>query len=175
MKKNSSRKVCTQYNFRHVNKLAACCIVLMTSSVISAADKIDWSWSLDHAAIYDSSISIHSKDNQLTQHQFNCNLSDAVSQTLVEDPASTIDTVITSSNPKGLLVVTCNVGAHSETIVIINPNKSTQQVVFRKIGSYFVDWKLSNGQLHISFDRPINNKKADTSENLFFTEKIIWQ
>lgn len=174
MTKVTFRHIPTLLNLCHLNKWTVFCIAFITTSVLSANDKIDWSWTLERAAIYDSLISIQNKDNLVTQHAFDCNLIDAVSVTSVEEPAASIDIIVTSLHPKGLLVVTCNFGAHSERIIIIDPNIRTQQIVFRKTGSYFVDWKLDNGQLHISYDKPAKNKKNSSGELAFVTEKVIW-
>ncbi len=183
MKQNHSRKSSAQYKSQLINKLGVCCLALMTSSLISAANRTDWSWTLEHTAIGDSSISIQNKDNRIRHHQFGCNLSEAVkgkqitgydlSEDLVDEQAATISTVFTSGYPKGLLVVTCIIGAHSEKIVVIDPSKSGQQVIFRENGDYFVEWKLTSGELYISYDRKTFNKKEQAYGHTTLTKKII--
>ena len=58
-----------------------------------------------------------------------------------------------ASNPEGLLVVTCNVGAHSQHIAIVDPASKSHRTVFERSGSYFVKWEIEDGELWISYDQ----------------------
>ena len=131
--------------------------LLLAACVVNAnADhKADapWSWHVVSAGLDESRISIHRRDQLLGIYNLSCDLTDLSEGPRIENGAS-LNLVQTDSHPEGLLLITCNLGAHSQQVAIIDLNSKANQPVFTQTGSYFADWKLQDGELWIRYDRP---------------------
>jgi len=86
-------------------------------------------------------------------YDVDCDLSDAREGERSDDYAS-INLVKADSSPAGLLVISCNVGAHSQQIVVIDLAASARHAVFSATGSYTATWNLQDGELWIGYDEP---------------------
>ena len=137
-------------------------------------ERVKWKWQLEHAALYDSVLSITQDEKQISTHEVACDLSSAMSNDIDDEPAATIDIVVTKLKPDGILVVTCTVGAHSEQILIVDPFKDEKYNEFIKIGSYFVDWYVNDGQLWIRYDEPCEIKQNNECDVSFSTMEMSW-
>jgi len=51
-------------------------------------------------------------------------------------------------------VITCNVGAHSQQVNIIDLTKNPGHPIFSKTGSYVAGWEIQDGELWLSYDQP---------------------
>jgi len=132
---------------------------------------VDWAWQLEHSDLYDSLISINRADGSHTTHEFSCDLGDALGK-VSDEPAATVDRVITHSKPNGIFIVSCFVGAHSEQLVIIDPLSEKQAPAFKIVGSYFVDWSIDAGQVLIRYDVPCESDNV--CETPFITVEQQW-
>jgi len=114
-----------------------------------------WSWHVVSGGLDESRVAIYRQRELVGIFNFSCDLTDAGEDQLPETDAQ-LNLVQPASHPDGLLVITCNLGAHSQHIAIVDPAKKTNQPVFAKTGSYFVKWELEDGELWISYDHPCN-------------------
>ncbi|MEH6502825.1 MAG: hypothetical protein V7682_02865 [Cycloclasticus sp.] len=137
-------------------------------------ERVTWKWQLEHAALYDSVLSITQDKKQLSTHEVACDLSSAMSNDRYDESAATIDIVVTKLKPDGILVVTCTVGAHSEQVLIIDPSQDEKHYEFIKVGSYFVDWYVNDGQLWIRYDEPCKIKQNNECDVSFSTIEMSW-
>ncbi len=112
-----------------------------------------WSWHIVSGGLDESRVAIYSQAELVGIYDFSCDLTDAVNGEKRETDAG-LNLVQPLSHPQGLLVITCNVGAHSQHLAIVDPEKKTSQPVFARTGSYFVKFELEDGELWISYDRP---------------------
>lgn len=112
-----------------------------------------WSWHVVSGGLDESRVAIYRQAELVGIYNFSCDLTAVGSGELGENDAS-MTLVQPASHPQGLLVITCNLGAHSQHIAIVDPAKKTNQAVFAKSGSYFVKWEIEDGELWISYDHP---------------------
>jgi hypothetical protein len=103
--------------------------------------------------ISESRMSIYRRDLPFGIFNFSCDLTDAGEEKTNESNAS-INLVQLDSRPDGLLVVTCNVGAHSQQVNIIDLSSTSNLPAFSKTGSYIADWEIQDGELWIRYDQP---------------------
>jgi len=89
-------------------------------------------------------------------YDVDCDLSDAREGESSDDYAS-INLVKPDSSPAGLLVISCNVGAHSQQIAVIDLAASARHPVFSVTGSYSATWELQDGVLWIGYDEPCDS------------------
>lgn len=140
----------------------------------NSALAVDWAWQLESATIFESSIAIKQADGSIIRHKFQCDLTDALNEKT--ELSSTIETVTPISHPDGVLVVTCYRGANAEMLAIIDPLED--KVVYKKMGSYFVDWHLEDGKIIIDYDKPCENTKeklcSNDPDNQFVTVSQPW-
>ena len=108
------------------------------------------SWHVVSAGLDESRVAIYREKTLVGIFDFACDLT-ATSEP--GDNGSGLQLVYPASNPEGLLIVTCDVGAHSQHIAIIDPAKKSHKAVFSRTGSYFANWEIQVGELWISFDR----------------------
>lgn len=127
----------------------ACCVN------VGAGHKDDapWSWHIRSAGSDESRIAIYRGNQPLGIFDLSCDLTDVREGPQVENGAS-LKRVEIDSHPDGLLLITCNVGAHSQMISIIDLASKANDPVFSITGSYFAKWELQRGELWISYDRP---------------------
>ncbi len=149
-------------------------LALFLSLFSTSALAVDWAWQLESATIFESTIAIQHDDGNISRHQFQCDLTDALNEKT--ELSSTIETVVPISHPDGVLIVTCYKGARTEMIAIIDPLED--KVVYKKIGSYFVDWRLEDGKVIIDYDMPCEDTKNKTCsqdpDNEFVTVSQPW-
>jgi len=112
-----------------------------------------WSWHIVSGGLDESRVAIYRQTELVGIYDFSCDLTGAGSGEMGETDAS-LDLVQPASHPQGLLVITCNVGAHSQHIAIVDPAEKRHQPVFARTGSYFARWELEDGELWLSYDRP---------------------
>ena len=112
-----------------------------------------WSWHIVSGGSDESRISIYRRDTLIGIYDFTCDMTDATQGTQNEN-GPTINLVEPDASPAGLLITTCNVGAHSRQISVIDLTRKSKQPVFSRTGSYFADWELQDGELWISYDQP---------------------
>ena len=113
----------------------------------------DWSWHVISAGLDESRLSIYRRDQLFGIYDVSCDLTDAREGTAIDGSAS-IDLVKPKANPRGLLIVGCNVGAHSQQIEIIDLADRAKEPVFSITGSYAASWELQGGELWIGYDEP---------------------
>ena len=112
-----------------------------------------WSWHVVSAGADESRLSVYRASTLLGIYNISCDLTDAREGESVEDGAS-LNLVRPLSSPEGLLVITCNVGAHSQLITIIDLTRKSKQPVFSATGSYAATWEIQDGELWVGYDEP---------------------
>ena len=113
----------------------------------------DWSWHVLSGGISESRMSIYRRDQLFGIFNFSCDLTDAGDGDSSESNAS-LNLVQLDSMPDGLLLITCNVGAHSQQVNIIDLASTSNLPAFSKTGSYIADWEIQDGELWIRYDQP---------------------
>jgi hypothetical protein len=116
-----------------------------------------WSWHLVSAGADESRLSVYRGNTPLGIYDISCDLTDAREGESVEDSAkdrASLNLVRPVSNPQGLLVINCNVGAHSQLITIIDLTRKSKQPVFTATGSYSATWEIQGDELWIAYDEP---------------------
>lgn len=108
------------------------------------------SWHVMSAGLDESRVAIYREKTLVGIFDFACDLTVAEKP---EDDGNVLQLVYPASNPRGLLIVTCNVGAHSQYIAIVDPAKKSHKPAFSRTGSYFASWEIQDGELWISFDQ----------------------
>lgn len=112
-----------------------------------------WAWHVVAAGLDESRVALYRQQELIGIFNFSCDLTGAVDGETEENGVSML-LVKPDTHPEGLLVLKCNVGAHSQHLAIIDPALKAGQVVFTETGSYFADWELQDGELWISHDQP---------------------
>lgn len=131
-------------------------LLLLYCSIPASANHqpdADWSWHVVSAGGDESRLSIYRGEQLHGIYDVDCDLSDAREGERSDDYAS-INLVKPESSPAGLLVISCNVGAHSRQIAVIDLADSTRHRVFSVTGSYSASWELQDGELWIGYDEP---------------------
>jgi len=129
-------------------------LLVMAGGVLADHDTgATWSWHVVSGGLDESRVAIYNQREMIGIFDFSCDLT-AVGEGDMGETDASLNLVQPESNPGGLLVVTCNVGAHSQYIAIVDPTSKSNQPVFAETGSYFVKWELENGELWISYDHP---------------------
>ena len=113
----------------------------------------DWSWHVLSGGISESRVWIYRRDKPFAIFNFSCDLTDAVEGENSEGNAS-LNLVRPDARPDGLLVITCNAGAHSQQVNIIDLSSTSKLPAFSKTGSYIADWEIQDGELWIRYDQP---------------------
>jgi hypothetical protein len=134
-----------------------------------AGEAVDWSWRLESTEFMHSEIAITRADESTRRIEFPCSLEDVLAETIDEETAS-VDVVNPDSYPGGLLVVICNVGAHSVQISVIDPNSDGKNEDFVRTGSYFARWDIRRGRLRVHYDQPCGS----LCESGFETQTVVW-
>jgi len=147
--------------------------VLLAVAGIAAADHDNGAalaWHVISGGLDESRVSLYREQRLVGIFDIACDLTAAAD----DDPADngvSLQLARPASNPGGLLIVTCNVGAHSQHIAIIDPLKKTHHPVYSRTGSYFVNWEIQDGELWISYDHACDTGPTvecpDGFENLF--------
>ena len=103
--------------------------------------------------VSESRILIYRRDQLSGIFNFSCDLTDTSEGNSNESNVS-LNLVQLDSRPDGLLVITCNVGAHSQQVNIIDLASTSNLPAFSKTGSYIADWEMQDGELWIRYDQP---------------------
>ena len=130
-----------------VNLAAAFVFMLLVCCGSALADHkagANWSWHVISGGFDESRVAVYNKQILIGIFKFSCDLSGAKAGDVPNSDAS-LNLVKTDSHADGLLVVTCNQGAHSQYLAIIDPAFNTGQPLFARTGSYFVNWELEQG------------------------------
>lgn len=109
-------------------------------------------WHVVSGGLDESRIAIYRQQELIGIFDFACDLTAVANGNLQENGAS-LTLVQPESNPNGLLIVTCNAGAHSQHIAVIDPMSKSNRPVFARTGSYFASWEIQDGELWISYDQ----------------------
>ena len=120
-----------------------------------AADHDDgaaWSWHVLSAGADESRVAIYRQRDLLGIFNFSCDLT--AEDEPGEEPAANLELVQPESHPDGLLVIRCNVGAHSQYLALVDPAQRTVRPAFEVTGSYHAGWEIQDGELWIGYDRP---------------------
>ena len=129
-----------------------------------------WRWHALAGGIDQSRIAIYNDEQLLGIYDLDCDL------TIPPEPdpregGATLELVRPDSHPRGVLILVCDLGAHSQMLAIIDPQVRSKRPVYSRSGSYFVAWELQDGELWISYDRPCNGGESaqcpDGFETLF--------
>ncbi len=131
---------------------------LVATSLLSkaAADHdsgADWAWHVVSAGLDESRVALYRRAELIGIFNFSCDLTGAADGA-ADDNGASMELAQPDTHPQGLLVLKCNVGAHSQHLAIIDPTRKSGQVVFTETGSYFATWEIQDGELWISYDRP---------------------
>jgi hypothetical protein len=116
----------------------------------------EWSWHVVSAGGDESHLSIYRGEQLHGIYDVDCDLSDAREGESSDDYAS-INLVKPNSSPAGLLVISCDVGAHPQQIAVIDLAASARHPVFSATGSYSATWELRDGELWIGYDEPCDS------------------
>jgi hypothetical protein len=131
-------------------------LLLLCCSIPASANHqpdAEWSWHVVSSGGDESRLSIYRGEQLHGIYDVDCDLSDAREGERSDDYAS-INLVKPDSSPTGLLVISCNVGAHSRQIVVIDLAASVRHPLFSATGSYTATWDLQDGELWIGYDEP---------------------
>lgn len=154
------------------------CFSLSFSTSLSAQEeglKNSWEWQLESSSFYESKIAIRSKGKIIASYEFGCDLNQNQSALLDEDESSaTIEKLQLQSGSTSLLIITCNIGAHSQQLSIVEPNTNPHTPIFEKTGSYFVRWKKSEDTIIITYDKPCKETNNKVCEVPFEAIKTSW-
>ena len=113
----------------------------------------EWSWHVMSAGADESRLSVFRGELMFGIYNLDCDLTDAVSGERTDDSAS-INLVKPETSPGGLLIISCNVGAHSQQVGIIDLEQKSTQLAFSVSGSYTARWEVQDGELWIGYDEP---------------------
>ncbi len=150
--------------------LAGLLVLLAGNAGAEHAGSEGWSWHALTSGIDQSRIAIYDAERMVGIYNLDCDLTIPPEQDPREGGA-TLELVRPESHPRGLLILTCDLGAHSQMLTIIDPRASSKRPVHSRSGSYFVAWELQDGELWISYDRPCRGGESaqcpDGFETLF--------
>jgi len=130
-------------------------LILAWCAVASADHKPDaqWSWHVQSAGADESLLSVFRRDQMLGIYDIDCDLTDLGEGERVDGNAS-LNLVKPYLRPEGLLVISCNVGAHSQQITIIDLVRKSRRPAFSATGSFSASWEIKDGELWIGYDEP---------------------
>ncbi len=165
MKPSSFRASATREAVRLI-ALAA----LATAAVAAVHGADGLSWHALSSGIGESRIAVYDGERMIGIYDLECDLTVAPEPDPREGGA-TLEMAYPESYPQGLLLITCDLGAHSQLLSIIDPQVKSKRPAYSRDGSYFVSWELQDGELWISYDRPCADGESsacpDGYETLF--------
>ena len=126
---------------------------IFTSAVADHESGAAWSWHVVSAGLDESRVALYRQQQLVGIFNFSCDLTATADSDDGENGPS-LELVEAGAHPGGLLLLKCNVGAHSQHLAIVDPSRKTGHVVFTRTGSYFVEWEIQDGELWISYDQP---------------------
>ena len=135
--------------------------MLVVSGPASADHKPDavWSWHILSTGISESRMSIYRRDELLGIFDFSCDLTE-LDDDDSGDNGNTIQLVRIDTHPRGLLLLRCNLGAHSQMLSIIDLAQKASEPAFSRTGSFFAAWEIQDGELWISYDQPCDGGRS---------------
>ena len=142
----------------------------LAGGIAANQDGGELSWHTVSSGIGESRIAIYDGERMIGIYDLECDL------TVLPEPdpregGATLEMAYPDSHRQGLLLVTCDVGAHSQLLSIIDPRVRSRRPAYSRGGSYFVSWELQDGELWISYDRPcaggVSSACPDGFETLF--------
>lgn len=131
-------------------------------------------WTLLESDTYSSRIEVLRGDRSLGTYSLNCDVSPEANELefdLSIHEINRADIVSSKNDGSYLLVVVCNHGAHSREISIFDTSRRSDEPAWSKVGSYFADWQLIDGDLCISYDLPCTD---DVCDQPFVTTEVSW-
>ena len=136
-------------------KLVVLPMFLLCCATADADHKPDseWSWHVHAAGADESRLTVFQRDGRFGIYNLECDLGD-VTEGEVDDDDASIQLLSLPSGPKELLVIRCNVGAHSQQITIFDLARQSRKPVFSATGSYSANWEIQDGELWIVYDEP---------------------
>jgi hypothetical protein len=140
----------------HLSEIRILLIPLLAWCAIAAADHrpdADWSWHVAAAGGDESRLSVYRREELFGIFDIACDLTDAVDGESADGNAS-ISLLRPDTHPEGLLVIVCNVGAHSQMLTVVDLEQRSTQPAFTVTGSYSASWELQDGELWIGYDAP---------------------
>ncbi len=157
-------------SFRASAKPSAAWLIALVAVAAGAehADKDGLSWHALASGIGESRIAIHDGERMIGIYDLDCDLTIPPEQDPREGGAS-LEMTHPDSHPLGLLLITCDIGAHSQLLSIIDPRVKSKRPVYSREGSYFVTWELQDGELWISYDRPCAGGESSVCPDGFET------
>lgn len=132
------------------------------------------SWNLLSSDIDSSNIEVVRANQVVAKYELNCDLSEALNPDpeQLDGEMNKIGLVVTPSKPKGFVITSCRVGAHSKQLAVYDLESDRQDPVWEKTGSYFGEWSVNhNYDLVLSYDEPCDEKNCDAS---FVQRDLIW-
>ena len=140
----------------HLSEMRILLISLLAWCAVAAADhrpEADWSWHVAAAGGDESRLSVYRREELFGIFDIACDLTDAVEGEAVDGNAS-ISLLRPDAHPEGLLVIVCNVGAHSQMLTVVDLAQRSTHPAFSATGSYSAGWELQDGELWIGYDEP---------------------
>ena len=132
-------------------------------------------WSLISSAFDTSKIQVNRDGQAVAEYVLNCDVSESIDPDpeILIGEMNRVGLLVTPSQPKGLLITSCRVGAHSKRLSVYNLESKVKEPIWEETGSYFAEWSINkNYELLLSYDRPC--EKTNCIES-FTTENIIFQ
>lgn len=136
--------------------------------------KTHLSWNLLASDFYSSNIEVVRANQVVATYVLNCDLSEALNHDpeQLDGEMNKVGLVVTPSKPKGFLITSCRVGAHSKQLAVYDLESDRQDPVWEKTGSYFGEWSVNhNYDLVLSYDERCDEKKCDAP---FVQRDLIW-
>ena len=131
--------------------IAALLPALLAVTRADHAADADLSWHLLSAGLDESRVSVYRRDSLVGIFNLPCDLAG------IDDAqrAEGVDLVVVrfAARPRGVLIIVCNIGAHSQMLTIIDPEKKSPRPAYQRSGSYFARWEIQDGELWITYDR----------------------
>ena len=160
------------------------CLLLALPIAVHADHKpeSDWSWHLLAAGMDESRLSVYQRDCLFGIFNFDCDLTgiddEAGEDAAAEGEADAEITLIkTDASPSGLLLVRCNLGAHSQQLSIIDLALPAAQPAFTVTGSYSASWEIQDGELWLGYDEPCDTGPSvecpDGYETIFVQYPVV--
>lgn len=150
-----------------------------TSPPIQAIDIQDisentLSWRLDQGGLYESKVSVYQSDEKLASYTVGCDLSDATSFEYFNEHTeegdaeqATVDIVQIKAHKKGVLIVRCVIGAHSQMVEVYDPFSTEEEAFYSRSGSYYAEWELRDHELWVKYDQRCSEEDETQCDDAF--------
>ena len=137
-------------------------VLLLLSCLVSGAradhqSDAEWSWHLLSAGLDESRLSVYQRDRLVGIFDLGCDLTGigevSADEEATDEEGNAIDLVSIDGRDGDLLIVVCNVGAHSQRIEIFDLATTSTRPAFAITGSYVAAWEIQDDELWIRYDR----------------------